>query len=158
MYKSNRARTRDLLLEYDRHIMPPRPRAAGLGLVYNWLNSNYPSTDVIYHVPIPDTAEFSIVYPWESIGLSLLGDQIFILASRSGYTGTREEFHRYFGSYLEKNRQEILFENYENFPQTGSNNMLYFDLQEKILYYWDNEYIPVNAMLIAHTILNGGDA
>jgi hypothetical protein len=74
MYKSNRARTRDLLLEYDRHIMPPRPRAAGLGLVYNWLNSNYPSTDVIYHVPIPDTAEFSIVYPWESIGLSLLGD------------------------------------------------------------------------------------
>lgn len=158
MYKSNRERTRDLLLEYDRHIMPPRPRAAGLGLVYNWLNSNYPSTDVIYHVPIPDTAEFSIVYPWESIGLSLLGDQIFILASRSGYTGTREEFHRYFGSYLEKNRQEILFENYENFPQTGSNNMLYFDLQEKILYYWDNEYIPVNAMLIAHTILNGGDA
>jgi len=36
--------------------------------------------------------------------------------------------------------------------------MLYFDLNEKILYYWDGEYIPVNAMLIADTIVNGGDA
>jgi hypothetical protein len=36
--------------------------------------------------------------------------------------------------------------------------MLYFDLDEKILYYWDNEYIPVNAMLITNTILNGGEA
>ena len=157
MFKSNRARTRDLLLEYDRMIMPPRPRAAGLGLIYTWLESNTPSTDVIYHVPVPQTAEFSIVYPWESIGLSMLGDQIYILASRSGYTGTREEFHKYFGVYLENNRQEILFEEYNNFPQVGSSEMLYFDLNEKILYYWDNEYIPVNAMLIAHTILNGGE-
>lgn len=157
MFKSNRARTRDLLLEYDRMIMPPRPRAAGLGLIYTWLESNTPSTDVIYHVPVPQTAEFSIVYPWESIGLSMLGDQIYILASRSGYTGTREEFHKYFGVYLENNRQEILFEEYNNFPQVGSTEMLYFDLNEKILYYWDNEYIPVNAMLIAHTILNGGE-
>jgi hypothetical protein len=36
--------------------------------------------------------------------------------------------------------------------------MLYFDLNDKILYYWDGEYIPVNAMLIAHAILEGGDA
>ena len=28
---------------------------------------------------------------------------------------------------------------------------------EKILYYWDTEYIPVNAMLIANTILHGGE-
>ena len=158
MYKSNRERTRDLLLEYDRMIMPPRPRAAGLGLIYTWLESNTPSTDVIYNVPIPQTLEFSTVYPWETLGLSLLGDQIYILAARSGYTGTREEFHHYFGSYLETNRQEILFETYDNFPQVGKRDMLYFDLDEKILYYWDNEYIPVNAMLIANTILNGGDA
>ena len=158
MYKSNRERTRDLLLEYDRFIMPPRPRAAGLGLIYTWLESNTPSTDIIYNVPIPNTAEFSVVYPWESIGLNLLGDQIYILASRSGYTGTREEFHKYFGTYLERNRQEILFETYNNFPQVGSREMLYFDLDEKILYYWDNEYIPVNAMLIANTILDGGEA
>ena len=157
MYKSSRQRTRDLLLEYDRMIMPPRPRAAGLGLIYSWLESNTPSTDVIYSVPIPQTAEFSIVYPWESIGLSILSDQIYILAANSGYTGTREEFHKYFGVYLENNRQEILFETYDNFPQAGTQNMLYFDLNEKILYYWDNEYIPVNAMLIAHTILDGGE-
>lgn len=154
----NRRRTRDLLLEYDIRIMPPRPRAAGLGLIYSWLNSNTPSTDTIYSVPIPETSEFSVVYPWESVGLSILSDQIFILASNSGYTGTREEFHRYFGTYLERNRQEILFETFDNFPETGKHDMLYFDLDEKILYYWDQEYIPVNAMLIADTILNGGEA
>lgn len=138
--------------------MPPRPRAAGLGLIYTWLDTNTPNTDVIYTVPIPKTAEFSIVYPWESIGLNMLGDQIYILASRSGYTGTREEFHKYFGTYLEQNRQEILFEHFENFPEQGSAEMLYFDLDAKILYYWDKEYIPINAMLIARTILNGGGA
>jgi hypothetical protein len=42
-----------------------------------------------------------------------------MLAANSGYTGTREEFHHYFGSYLERNRWEILFENYDNFPATG---------------------------------------
>ena len=98
-----------------------------------------------------------MVYPWESIGLSILGDQIYILAANSGYNGTREEFHRYFGSYLERNRQEILFETYDNFPQVGQRDMLYFDLDEKILYYWDNEYIPVNTLLIANTILSGGE-
>ena len=159
MYKSNRARTRDLLLEYDRFIMPPRPRAAGLGLIYTWLESNTPNTDVIYNVPIPHTSEFSVVYPWESIGLSMLGDQIYILAANSGYTGTREEFHHYFGSYLERNRQEIVFDDFINFPEEGETDKLYFDLDEKILYYWANTgYVPVNAMLIANTILNGGDA
>ena len=158
MYKSNRERTRDLLLEYDISIMPPRPRAAGLSMIYTWLHGNIPNSNPVYNVPIPQTAEFSIVYPWESVGLSILSDQIFILASNSGYTGTREEFHRYFGTYLERNRQEILFEEYNNFPQVGSSEMLYFDLNEKILYYWDGEYIPVNAMLIAHTILEGGEA
>jgi len=73
-YTSNRERTRDLLLEYNQYIMPPRPRAAGLGLIYTWLDTNTPNTDVIYTVPIPKTAEFSIVYPWESIGLNMLGD------------------------------------------------------------------------------------
>ena len=158
MYNKTRWLTRDLLLEYDPMIMPPHPRAAGLNWIYTWLGTNNVIGDKSSYPPIPDTPEFQTVYPWESIGLSILGDQIFILASRSGYTGTREEFHRYFGAYLERNRQEILFEDYDNFPQVGSSEMLYFDLQEKILYYWDNEYIPVNAMLIAETIINGGEA
>ena len=158
MYKSNRERTRDLLLEYDIRIIPPRPRAAGLAMVYPWLNSNYEAGGGWVIPPIPNTAEFSVVYPWESIGLNILGDQIYMLAANSGYTGTREEFHHYFGSYLETNRWEILFEEFANFPEQGETDKLYFDLGEKILYYWDgNEYIPVNAMLIAHTILNGGE-
>ena len=158
MSNRERWRTRDLLLEYDRSIMPPRPRAAGLGLIYTWLNGNTSNSDVIYTVPIPNTAEFSTVYPWETLGLNILGDQIYLLASRSGYTGTREEFHRYFGLYLERNRQEIIFDTYNNFPQVGRKDLLYFDLDAKILYYWDEGYIPVNAMLIADTIVNGGDA
>lgn len=158
MYNKSRWLTRDLLLEYDRAIMPPRPRAAGISVIYSWFNSNDPIADKASYPPIPDTPEFQVIYPWETLGLSMLSDQIFILASRSGYTGTREEFHRYFGTYLERNRQEILFENYDNFPNPGSTQMLYFDLNEKILYYWDNEYIPVNALLIAETILNGGEA
>lgn len=158
MYKSSRERTRDLLLEYDLRIMPPRPRAAGLAMVYPWLNSN--SEELGWTIPpIPNTAEFQVVYPWETVGLSILGDQIYMLAAQSGYHGTREEFHRYFGSYLETNSWEILFEQYENFPQVGLSTKLYFDLGENILYYWDgNEYTPVNAMLIANTILDGGEA
>lgn len=157
MYKSNRARTRDLLLEYDLRIMPPRPRAAGIGMVYPWLNSNWGDEGWVT-LPIPDTEEFQTVYPWESVGLSILGDQIYLLAAQSGYHGTREEFHHYFGSYLETNRWEILFEQFANFPVTGEQDKLYFDLGENILYYWDGtNYTPVNAMLIAHTILNGGE-
>lgn len=158
MYISSRTRTRDLLLEYDIHIVPPRPRAAGLAMVYPWLNSNYVDGGWVNIPPIPDTAEFKVVYPWESVGLSILGDQIYMLAAQSGYTGTREEFHHYFGSYLETNRWEILFEEYDNFPEVGERDKLYFDLGEKILYYWNNDYIPVNAMLIADTIINGGEA
>lgn len=157
MYRSNRERTRDLLLEYDIRIMPPRPRQAGLAMVYPWLNSNQEEGGWI-NIPIPQTSEFSVVYPWESVGLNILGDQIYMLASNSGYTGTREEFHHYFGSYLEHNRWEILFESFNNFPQVGQQDKLYFDLDENILYYWDNAYIPVNAMLITNTILEGGEA
>lgn len=159
MYRSNRERTRDLLLEYDIRIMPPRPRAAGLAMVYPWLNSNTTDQGWINIPPIPDTPEFHIVYPWESIGLNILGDQIYLLAKNSGYHGTREEFHHYFGSYLENNRWEILFEQFVNFPAQGQIDKLYFDLDEKILYYWaGTEYVPVNAMLITETILEGGGA
>lgn len=157
MYRSNRERTRDLLLEYDMRIMPPRPRAAGLAMIYPWLNSNYTDEGWVT-LPIPQTEEFSTVYPWESIGLNILGDQIYLLAARSGYTGTREDFHHYFGMYLESHKWEILFEDFDNFPVQGETEKLYFDLNEKILYYWaDTGYTPVNAMLITNTILNGGE-
>lgn len=120
--------TRDLLLEYDNHIMPPKPRAAGLG----------------------------VVYPWENAPISTLIQQLYLIAIQSGFIGTQNEFKMYFGSYLQN--KEIIFDEYDNFPETGDNIHLYFDLNEKILYYWDNEYIPVNAMLITNTTINGGEA
>lgn len=158
MSNTERWRTRDLLLEYDRAIMPPRPRAAGLGSIYTWLDANQAPQGEADVPPDPTGQHANTVYPWENTSLIILSNQLYTLAANSGYTGTSQEFYRYFGAYLERNRQEILFETYDNFPQRGSQNMLYFDLDNKILYYWDSEYIPVNAMLIANTILDGGDA
>lgn len=154
-YIDTRHRTRDLLLEYEPTIMPLHPRAGGLAVLYPWGNNN-DSGSVM--PPFPNPSAISSIYPWEMQNLAIMGDWLFSFAANSGYKGTREEFYKYFGTYLETNRQEILFETFDNFPSVGTEDMLYFDLNEKILYYWDNEYIPVNAMLIANTILHGGDA
>jgi len=154
-YIDTRHRTRDLLLEYEPTIMPLHPRAGGLAVLYPWGNNN-DSGSVM--PPFPNPSAISSIYPWEMQNLAIMGDWLFNFAANSGYKGTREEFYKYFGTYLETNRQEILFETFDNFPSVGTEDMLYFDLNDKILYYWDNEYIPVNAMLIANTILHGGDA
>ena len=123
-----RRRTRDLLLEYDKAIMPPKPRTAGLGSIY----------------------------PWENLTLSIFSKQLFTLAENSGFSGTETDFSQKFGSFL--SNKNITFMNFIDFPDEGETNKLYFALDEKILYYWDNEYIPVNAMLIANTTINGGEA
>lgn len=154
-YIDARRQTRDLLLEYEPTIMPLHPRAGGLAIIYPWGNNN-DSGNVM--PPFPNPSAIESLYPWEMQNLAIMGDWLFSFAANSGYNGTREEFYKYFGSYLESNRQEILFETFENFPSVGTKDMLYFDLNEKILYYWDQEYIPVNALLIAHTILDGGEA
>lgn len=154
-YIDNRHRTRDLLLEYEPTIMPLHPRAGGLAIVYPWGNNN-DSGGVM--PPFPNPSAISAIYPWEMQNLAIMGDWLFAFAANSGYKGTREEFYKYFGTYLETNRQEILFETFDNFPSVGTQDMLYFDLNEKILYYWDGEYIPANAMLIANTIVQGGEA
>lgn len=154
-YIDARRQTRDLLLEYEPTIMPLHPRAGGLAIIYPWGNNN-DSGNVM--PPFPNPSAIESLYPWEMQNLAIMGDWLFSFAANSGYNGTREEFYKYFGSYLESNRQEILFESFENFPSVGTKDMLYFDLNEKILYYWDQEYIPVNALLIAHTILDGGEA
>lgn len=123
-----RRRTRDLLLEYDIAIMPPRPRAAGLG----------------------------IIYPWENISLNILSHQLYQVAASSGYFGTESDFLNHFGSFL--SNKEMIFDTFDNFPELGEQDKLYFDLEEKILYYWDETYMPVNATLITNTIINGGEA
>ena len=154
-YIDTRHRTRDLLLEYEPTIMPLHPRAGGLAVLYPWGNNN-DSGSVM--PPFPNPSIISSIYPWEMQNLAIMGDWLFSFAANSGYKGTREEFYKYFGTYLETNRQEILFETFDNFPSVGTEDMLYFALNDKILYYWDGEYIPANAMLIANTILHGGDA
>lgn len=123
-----RRRTRDLLLEYNVDIMPPHPRAAGL----------------------------SMVYPWENIELSNLIIQLYSFATHSGYEGTIEEFKTVFGSYLQG--KQTIFDTFDNFPEVGDVNKLYFDTEEKILYYWENEYKPINTLLIEGTILNAGSS
>lgn len=125
-----RKRTRDLLLDYD-------------------------STGIC-RIPRPRTAGLAMVYPWENIALSTLLKQLYVLAADSGFSGTEQEFSEKFGSYFEG--KQIIYANYDSFPEEGETDKFYFDLTDKILYYWDNEYIPVNAMLIAGTILNAGDS
>ena len=125
----DRRKTRDLLLEYDMDVCPPRPRAAGL----------------------------AIIYPWENINLTIFAQQLYQIAAKSGYEGTEDVFMANFGSYL--GNKSILFANFNDFPETGENNKVYFAVDEKILYYWDeNEYKPVKATLIDDTILYSGDA
>lgn len=155
---SQRRATRDLLLEYDEAIMPPHPRAAGLSYIYNWLGANQAPDETADMPPIPSSTNFQMVYPWEQTNLGILSAQLYTIAANSGYEGSQQEFNTYFGYYLEHNKKEIFFDIYDNFPQVGVQDMLYFDLDARILYYWDNEYIPVNTMLIADTIVNGGEA
>ena len=150
-----RSRTRDLLLEYDKAIMPPRPRAAGLSNIYSWGSTILSDMDTL-DVPIPHQKDVSIIYPWENTSLSIFSNQLYKVAVINGFVGTEKEFLDRFVNYVSD--KQIVFEEYANFPQYGSTSKLYFDLDEKILYYWEDEYIPVNAMLIANTIIEGGEA
>jgi len=125
---SERARTRDLLLDYNPIIIPPRPHSAGLG----------------------------IIYPWENISLSIFSQQLFKIAKNSGFNGSQKDFEEKFGLFFQN--KTIIFSNLIDFPKEGEFNKLYFALDEKILYYWENEYIPINAMLIEDTIIEGGEA
>lgn len=151
-----RHRTRDLLLEYDINIMPPHPRAGGLAIVYPW-GSSFLDNVVDNSIPShPHTTTLSMVYPWENTSLNILMQQLYILAIQNGFEGTMDDFKKLFSSYV--GARSIMFATYANFPEEGTTSKLYFDLEEKVLYYWDNDYIPVNAMLIANTILNGGEA
>lgn len=128
MYKTNRQRTRDLLLRFNELILP---------------------------IILSEDPKIPHIYPWEISNLTLLSDKLYTLALHSGYMGTKEEFTSSFGKYLD-NKTEIIFETYANFPEIGEADKLYFDTEEHILYYWENEYIPISANLIDDTIFNGG--
>jgi len=100
-YIDARRQTRDLLLEYEPTIMPLHPRAGGLAIIYPWGNNNDSGSAM---PPFPNPSAIESIYPWEMQNLAIMGDWLFSFAVNSGYNGTREEFYKYFGSYLETNR------------------------------------------------------
>jgi hypothetical protein len=100
-YIDARRQTRDLLLEYEPTIMPLHPRAGGLAIIYPWGNNNDSGSAM---PPFPNPSAIESIYPWEMQNLAIMGDWLFSFAAKSGYNGTREEFYKYFGSYLETNR------------------------------------------------------
>jgi len=155
-WNHERWRTRDLLLEYDTSIMPPHPRAGGLNLVYPWGSAYYENVVDTFVPTTTHTTTLSMIYPWENTSLNILNHQLYLVAVMNGFEGTEEDFKDLFTSFV--GARSIMFATYEAFPETGIAEKLYFDLNTKILYYWDNEYIPVNAMLIAETRLDGGEA
>ena len=136
-WNHERRRTRDRLLEYDSIIMPLMPHSAGLAMVYPWEDWRQ---------------------QWEIPNYEVLGEWLYQVAILSGYQGSKEDLRNNFGTYLERNHQEIVFGTLSTFPEIGERNKLYFDSVEKTLYYWANQYIPVNGMLITDTILEGGGA
>ena len=155
-WNRERKRTRDLLLEYDINIMPPHPRSGGIMVVYPWGSSAYDNIVDNYVPRQPHTTTLSMIYPWENTSLNILNYQLYLIAVQNGFEGTQEDFKDLFTSFV--GARSIMFATYDAFPAIGITNKLYFDLNEKILYYWDGEYIPVNAMLIANTMINGGEA
>ena len=155
-WNHERWRTRDLLLEYDAAIMPPHPRAGGLAMIYPWGSSVYDNVVDMSIPHNPHTTTLSMIYPWENTSLNILNHQLYLIAVQSGFDGTEEDFKELFKGYV--GPRSIMFAVYSAFPETGITDKLYFDLETKILYYWDEEYIPVNAMLIAETTLDGGEA
>lgn len=155
-WNRERWRTRDLLLEYDTSIMPPHPRAGGIMVVYPWGSAAYDNVIDLSIPHNPHTTTLSMIYPWENTSLNILSHQLYLIALQSGFIGTEEDFKNLFRDFV--GPRSIMFATYSDFPETGILNKLYFDLEEKVLYYWDNEYIPVNAMLIANTTVDGGEA
>lgn len=127
-WNRERYRTRDRLIEYDLNFYPAAPHTAGLPMIY----------------------------PWEDSFIQSFAHQLYLLAKNSGYSGSEDHFSKYFGQFL--NGKDIVYVFDNNFPEEGESQKLYFGMEDKTLYYWDNDYIPVNAMIIEHTILEGGGA
>lgn len=94
------------------------------------------------------------VYPWENMQLSFFAGQLYAFALANGYEGSADDFNKQFTSMLAE--KTVHYMSRDDFPIEGEENHLYFDTEGKILYYYDNEYLSVNATLIANTVVNGG--
>lgn len=65
-------------------------------------------------VPVMPKAKVSlpVIYPWESTNLLNLCQQLFELATHTGYTGTFQEFKEHFGEYLNSDGSLINYDIY----------------------------------------------
>ena len=131
----------------------------------NWNKERWRTRDLLldqlpfYSLPSCPQLCPSTVYPWEEASLSRLNHQLYLLALKNGFGGTENEFTDLFFSYI--SNRDIVFARYVDFPAEGSTYKLYFDLDEKVIYYYSAQtqtYIPANALLIEHTLLQGGEA
>ena len=93
-----RRKTRDLLLEYDKAIMPPRPRAAGLSNIYSWGSTILEDLNGL-EPPIPIQQNIDLIYPWENTSLSIFSHQLYSVAIINGFVGTEQEFLDRFVNY-----------------------------------------------------------
>ena len=57
-------------------------------------------------------AKLPVVYPWEQTNLFILCQQLYELASKTGYTGDFEEFKTHFGEYLNSDGSLINYDIY----------------------------------------------
>lgn len=125
----------------------------------NWNHERWRTRDLLLEYdtaimpPHPRAGGLSIIYPWEDFNL---GKMLYELAKNSGYDGTYTDFINSFGTFI--SGKSIIYALFNEFPEEGNSELLYFATDEKILYYWDNGYYPINAMLIANTTLEGGGA
>ena len=65
-------------------------------------------------VPVTPTTsvKLPVVYPWEQTNLFVLCQQLYDLASKTGYTGSFDEFKEHFGEYLNSDGSLINYDIY----------------------------------------------
>lgn len=99
-------------------------------------------TRKLLHTWDPYALGLKSIYPWENLSLNILMQKLYKIAVNSGFNGEEQDFYNNFGSFMQE--KQIIMDNFDNFPEIGQSNKLYFDTDKKILYYWDEEYLPVN--------------
>lgn len=107
-------------------------------------------------IPSSYISNIRAVYPWENMQLSFFAGQLYAYAAVNGYEGTADDFNKQFSNMLAE--KTIHYVSRDDFPIEGEENHLYFDTNEKILYYWDQGYYPVSTTLITNTVIDGGGA
>ena len=157
-WNRERRRTRDRLLDLQLTMLPPHP----------------------------NNVELPIIYPWSNITRVEIERQLFSIVQAYGYTGTPEQFFSTFSNissniingrvhefpvpgvnnclYLDKDtdilycfkevREYISPETAETMGAVIVGQFVDEETQNTITYL----YIPIRSLLIADTILNGGDA